>query len=142
MVQRSRNYYQQSYFENWETSVLILSLPVPATSLLCQRLCPSYCCFQVYVEILSTWKHPYTIKAIVQAYCGNYVRSSCITWCSVKASSIIAALVNQSETITRICLYYMARVLTQVSKQMIIQINNSGQEASEKEDSPFKGQET
>lgn len=36
----------------------------------------------------------------------------------------------------------MAGVLTQSSKQIIIQINSSGQEASEKEDSPFKGQET
>lgn len=67
---------------------------------------------------------------------------TCITWCSVKASSTIATLVNQSKTITRICLFHMSRVLTQVSKQMIIQINNSGQQASEKEDSPFKGQET
>lgn len=36
----------------------------------------------------------------------------------------------------------MAGFLTQASRQMIIQINNSGQKASEKEDSPFKGQET
>lgn len=61
---------------------------------------------------------------------------------SVKASSTIATFVNQSKTITRICWYHMTGVLTQASKQIIIQINSSGQEASEKEDSPFKGQET
>lgn len=102
---------------------MILSLPVPAASLLCQQHESSYYCFQVCVEeILSTWKHPYTIKATVHAYCGNYIRGSCITCYSVKASSTIATLVNQSKTITRICCYHMAGVLTQASKQMIIQI--------------------
>lgn len=84
----------------------------------------------------------YTIKAIVQAYCGNYIRGPCITCYSMKASSTIATLVSQSKTITSMCWYHMAGILTQASRQMIIQIKNSGWAASEKADSPFQGQET
>jgi len=79
----------------------------------------------------------YTIKAVLQPYCGSSIRGSCITCYSVGTPSTIATLVRQRKTITCVCWYHVAGVLTQASRQMVIQINNSGQAAFEKEGSTF-----
>lgn len=60
---------------------------------------------------------------------------------SVETPSTTTTLVRQRKTVTCVCWYHMAGDVTQASRQMVMQINYSGQVASEKEGSPFKGQE-